>query len=171
MTEDNKTYVGYVWMNNETILEVGKFAILWNVFEEWRCKCNCSHEKIKEVVDDVMRIRAIVGKREEEDAFINFATELAKRAKKLEISVEECVRTKLYPTDDKRAKISKIGQEVYMAKVIEFINSGGKNALDGALLAIWRIRNNMFHGLKGHSVLDEQIELFRAMNAVLEEAK
>jgi hypothetical protein len=170
MTKENQTYIGYVWMNNETILEVGKFAILWNVFEEWRCKCNCSHEKIKEVVDDVMRIRAIVGKRGEEDAFINFAAELADRAKKTSGSVESYVKTKLYP-DDERARITKKERDGFMATVINFINSGGKNALDGALLAIWRIRNNMFHGLKGHSVLDEQIELFRAMNAVLEEAK
>ena len=52
----------------------------------------------------------------------------------------------------------------------EFLqNVGRKENYFGAILLIWQIRNNMFHGSKYHPWLDNQIELFKAMNELLQE--
>jgi len=53
-------------------------------------------------------------------------------------------------------------------KVIKFIKNIWDDSIDGGLLAIYRIRNNMFHGLKPSDDLNSQIDLFRTINAVLE---
>jgi hypothetical protein len=52
-------------------------------------------------------------------------------------------------------------------QIIEFIVSEGRKSLAGGLLAIYRIRNNMFHGLKTWTDLDNQIDLFIALNNFL----
>lgn len=59
-------------------------------------------------------------------------------------------------------------RNVGIVGVLNFINSQGNKNLEGAFYAIFRIRNNMFHGLKGHAELDNQIELFESMCEVLE---
>lgn len=155
MTKE-RNYIGYVYMDNETIFEVGRFAILWNIFEDVICDCDCSGAKILEVAQKITVV----------EPFIQLTTEFKKRAAGLKCSVEDYVTTKIYPIKRARRSNADIAD---MPKVIEFINYGGKDKLEGGLLAIRRIRNNMFHGLKGHSELDDQISLFKAMNAVLEE--
>ena len=47
----------------------------------------------------------------------------------------------------------------------ELVNS---DWICGALLCIYRIRNNLLHGLKELSELNGQIGLFKSMNNVLE---
>ena len=54
-------------------------------------------------------------------------------------------------------------------KVEDFINLKGQDSIEGGLLAIYRIRNNLFHGIKELKQLNNQLELFRAMNKFLEE--
>lgn len=51
----------------------------------------------------------------------------------------------------------------------QFLAQEGDDLLCGCLLAIYRIRNNLMHGLKIPEELDGQIELFRAANDVLED--
>ena len=101
------------------------------------------------------------------EPFEKLAIELNNRANKLGRNVDNYVKTRIYPENG--ARVSNTDRTTYMPIVAGFISSGGNNELVGALLAIFRIRNNMFHGLKGYSELDEQIDLFKAMNAVLEE--
>ena len=156
---NDTTYIRYVNLKNDTIWGVGKFTILWNVYEDEKCDCCCSYDKIARSISNVGDNSKI--------AFNQFARELKNRARNNE-SIEEYVSNNLYPTGDNRARISKSERETYIAQVVNFINSDGNDFFDGALLAIWRIRNNMFHGIKGHSVLEEQIDLFKAMCDVLE---
>ena len=47
----------------------------------------------------------------------------------------------------------------------------GDNLNSGCLLAIYRIRNNLMHGLKMVEQLNDQFELFQAVNDVLESIK
>lgn len=151
-----QTYIGYVHMDNKTIFEVGRFSILWNIFEDVICNCNCNGAKILEVTQKITTA----------DPFIRLAEEFKKRAAGLGCGVEDYVTTKIYPVQRARRSNLDIAD---MEKVIEFINFDGTAVLEGGLLAIRRIRNNMFHGLKGHSELDGQIDLFKAVNTVLEE--
>ena len=155
----NTIQIGYVNINNETIFEIGKFAILWNIFENIKCDNNCTCDKIINMEKSLEHL----GKK----SFKQFAIELRTRAVKLNSDVDTYVNSYLYPANG--ARISDIYRTKNIPVVIDFINSVGETNLIGAILAIYRIRNNMFHGLKGHSELDDQIDLFKAMNAVLGE--
>lgn len=50
----------------------------------------------------------------------------------------------------------------------QFITQSGNELTRGCLLVLYRIRNNLMHGMKLLERLDGQIELFRAATAVLE---
>lgn len=54
-------------------------------------------------------------------------------------------------------------------KIEDFIYSKGRDSIVGGLIAIYRIRNNLFHGIKEIKDLNKQIELFKAMNSFLEQ--
>jgi len=150
--------VGPEIFNTDTVLEVGKFTILWNIFENKKCSCYCSPSKIMKMEEVLVSLN--------NDPFEKLASELFKRADKLGYgNVVSYVKSSLYSSN---AIITNVDQKTHIPEIIKFIESGGENKL-GALFAIYRIRNNMFHGLKGYSELDNQISLFSSMNAVLEE--
>lgn len=50
----------------------------------------------------------------------------------------------------------------------DFIEAGSDWQSEGCLLIIYRIRNNLLHGLKIITELNEQITLFREINKFLE---
>ena len=151
--------LGYEFINEEIVLEIGKFAVLWNMFER-ECKCNASYENIKkfalEIPDEY-----------DKTIFDNYINQINIRAKdicKNENPLDFYVEHKLYPTDDNRARISLTEKEQEMPKVKEFFKNNTRKNLVGAICSIKRIRNNMFHGLK------EQFfkEFFVTINKVLE---
>lgn len=91
------TYLGYVNIKNKTIFTVGKFAILWNVFEEYNCRCNCNYTTIQNVVKNLYSTR--------KESFIRFSLQLRNRAELTGLSIEDYVKTKLFPSDS-RARVS-----------------------------------------------------------------
>ena len=50
----------------------------------------------------------------------------------------------------------------------QFMKQEGNDLRQGCLLVIFRIRNNLMHGLKCIEQLNDQLELFKAVNGVLE---
>lgn len=133
-----------------TVEEVGKFAILWNKFEKDKCNNCCSTKKLR-----------TMNGFSSSKYFQNLARVLKHRSELLGFHYDAYVRRGLsmghgLNSDD-------------MDLILAFMNSDGMDSLAGGLLAIYRIRNNMFHGLKEWTDLDNQIELFVAMNNVLEE--
>ncbi len=52
-----------------------------------------------------------------------------------------------------------------------FLKQDGDKLTCGCLLTIYRIRNNLMHGLKPIEDLNTQLELFEAVNEVLESVK
>lgn len=157
-TVNERVCIGYIDIDKETIFEVGKFSVLWNVFESDCCDCHCSASKIIDMENAIENL----GK----EPFKRLAKEFIERAGRLGDSTEEYVSKRIYPQAG--AKITPENKKAHMPLVVKFIESEGEDNLTGAMLAIFRIRNNMFHGLKGCSELDDQIELFRVMSAVLE---
>ncbi|MCL2061156.1 MAG: hypothetical protein FWH03_00820 [Firmicutes bacterium] len=163
-TEKDTATIRNAEIKHSTIYLVGKFSILWNVFEDEKCTCACNHQDILLAVKNISETGKVI--------FRAFAKQLKERMKEVNPpaqTVEQYVSEYLYPTVDQRARISATERKTYIGIVIDFINSNGEKSFDGALLAIWRIRNNMFHGLKWHGVLDSQVGLFKAMCSVLEE--
>ncbi len=134
-----------------TVIAVGKFAILWNIFEKNKCCNNCYPEKLIEISNRL----------ENSEAFQLFANALTNRAVTFNIDSFEYVQHQLAMGNGLRSEHKEL--------IRSFMNSGGTDNVAGGLLAMYRIRNNMFHGLKEWSDLDNQIDLFVSMNEVLEE--
>lgn len=137
----------------ETILEVGKFTILWNWFERSWCKNHCNPHEINKIANTIHidnKIRA------------HFAKVLNERRHLFNQLVPEYVNESLHPN---RANKSSDESLKFMQSFME--QAGDKQTL-GCLLVLYRIRNNLMHGLKLIEELNGQTELFQAANAVLE---
>jgi len=148
-------HIKYLDCKKNTVLEVGKFAILWNIFEHIKFGEDCRLDDIKNLESELMKLNR-------EQPFVKLATTLRMRAKEQGFTIEEYVETQLFKKGHKPKDSSII------PLTIEFINSPRKNNQVGAMYAIYRIRNNMFHGTKAPYALDNQIELFEDANKVLE---
>lgn len=137
-----------LYISEQVVLEIGKFAILWNIFEKERCGTQCNETKLLNL-----------GSRYESDnKWHDLAHAFAHRACLLGTDTDDYVRIKL-----------SLGRGTqHKEKIINFINSAGESELSGGLIAIYRVRNNMFHGLKDYVDLENQIELFRCINNMLE---
>ena len=140
-------------LQKETVLEIGKFAILWNWFERNYCNNNCNPSKIKDIIKYVSV---------DPNTQAYFASILNKRRHwfgQLEI---DYVRESLHPGN------ARVSNESDMDVMRQFLEQTGNELTYGCLLVLQRIRNNLMHGMKIPEELDGQIELFRAANAVLE---
>ncbi len=146
-------------IDDKIIFEIGKFTILWNMFER-ECKCNASTENIKEYLYDKVN-------KYDDKIFGDFVKTIKERAKKScggDNYLNTYILTKLYPTDDNRARVGRNEKKEEVPIVQKFFINSNKENMVGAFLAIKRIRNNMFHGLKEQFFL----EFFESINAVLQ---
>ena len=142
-------------LKDQTVLEIGKFAILWNWFEKEFCENNCNYSRLENASKNVR----IDSQKQKELA------DVFEVRKYMFMQVtEEYVDTGLYPDNAKRTKI-----DAEERKVMEdFIDQKEGDTTWGCLMTIYRIRCNMMHGLKIVEQLDDQYELFKAVNGVLE---
>lgn len=134
-------------LKEETVLAIGKFTVLWNIFENERFGNHCTVEKLE-------KLNLGTSKEWQELAQV-----LNKRQKLWGVTQENYVGTKLRTKGLNSAKIEKIKT---------FLQSEGQQSIEGGLFILYRIRNNMFHGLKEWQMLDSQTELFNAVNKALE---
>lgn len=142
-------------LKNKTVLEIGKFAILCNWFEKEFCENNCNYSRLKDAFENVR----IDSKKQKELA------DVFEVRKYMFMQVtEEYVDTGLYPDNARRTRT-----DAEERKVMEdFIDQKEGDTTLGCLMTIYRIRCNMMHGLKIVEQLDDQYELFKAVNGVLE---
>ena len=143
-------------LDDQLVVELGKFAILWNCFERFQCDKMCSSERIRTIAP-VLHID-----KEKQSAL---AAVLNKRRSWFGQIIPEYVETGLYPTG------ARSSSEKDCALMVDFMEQKGGNLNSGCLLAIYRIRNNLMHGLKMVEQLNDQLELFQAVNDVLESIK
>ena len=140
-------------LKEETILEIGKFSILWNCFEHDWCGNNCNPTKIKEVAKTIP-VSA--------EAQAHLADVLNERRHWFGQLEMDYVRDSLHPGN------ARASTEDDMQIMRHFMEQSGDDLTCGCLLVLYRIRNNLMHGMKLIEELDGQIELFRAANSVLE---
>lgn len=140
-------------INDNTIMELGKFTVLWNMFEENFCSNNCNTSKIKEVASEILL---------NDEAIKEFADVLNKRRGLFQQEIIDYIKTGLYPNGAHQ------GKDEDNEMMQQFMKQNGEYINYGCLLTINRIRNNLLHGLKCVSELDNQIELFKAVNKILE---
>lgn len=142
-------------LKDQTVVEIGKFAILWNWFEGKFCDNKCNYKRLETVIKNV---RIDFQKQKE------LADVFEVRKYMFMQITEEYVDTGLYPNNAKRSWTD----EEERKAMEEFIDQQGDNIALGCLMTIYRIRCNMMHGLKEVKQLDDQYELFKAVNGVLE---
>ena len=140
-------------LHDETVMEIGKFAILWNMFEKKYCNNNYSPRALKSIISNID-----INK----DAMNIFANELDDRRCWFNMLVPEYARLSLHPGN------ARLSNKEDIDIMVRFINKEEGDNILGCLLIIARIRNNLMHGLKIAEQLDDQIELFKAANLVLE---
>lgn len=142
-------------LKDQTVMEIGKFAILWNGFEGEFCDNKCNYKRLETVIKNV---RIDFQKQKE------LADVFEVRKYMFMQITEEYVDTGLHPNNAKRTWTD----EEERKAMEEFIDQQGDNIALGCLMTIYRIRCNMMHGLKEIKQLDDQYELFKAVNGVLE---
>ena len=140
-------------LNDETVLEIGKFTILWNLFEKKYCNNNCSPRVLKRIAPKITI---------DSDAMKSLSVVLNARRIWLNMLIPEYTQLSLHP------KNAKASSEEDIKCMEQFLKMEGEELVLGSLLIIHRIRNNMMHGLKTAKLLDDQIELFKAVNLVIE---
>lgn len=140
-------------LREETIFEVGKFAVLWNWFERSWCDNNCNPTKIKNIA------KTIPVDIEKQAHLAEVLNQRRHWFGQLEM---DYVRDSLHPGN------ARASSEEDMTIMRQFMEQTGDEMTRGCLLVLHRIRNNLMHGMKLLEELDGQIELFRAATAVLE---
>lgn len=135
------------FLQQDTVLSIGKFAILWNIFEREKCNNYCTVSKIEKLIFNTS------------DKWHQLAEVLKRRQEQFDLTEEQYITRKLRRQGLNSERIEKINK---------FLQSNGQEDIVGGLFAIYRIRNNMFHGEKDYQMLDGQKELFDAVNNVLE---
>ncbi|MEE0945360.1 MAG: hypothetical protein U0M42_00855 [Acutalibacteraceae bacterium] len=140
-------------LNDELIMEIGKFTILWNCFERYQCQNLCNPTKIKSISSSLNI------KKEE---MLELANVLNKRRSWFGQVIPDYVETGLHPGN---ARMSR-AEELHLME--DFMEQKSDDMRCGCLLVIHRIRNNLMHGLKRIEQLNDQLELFQAVNGVLE---
>ena len=144
-------------LNNNIVREIGKLTILWAEFEKEYCNNDCSDKLIIQEKDKFKVIK--------ENLLVCFNNNLHGRIEYFDTDIEVYTNYDLIPENARRPK------NEYIKIMKDFINLDKLVKNDwicGALLCIYRIRNNLLHGLKEIEELNGQIELFKSMNEILE---
>ena len=140
-------------LNDEVIMEIGRFAILWNCFERDFFYNDCNSDKIEGIYNDLSISKTAQEKLEKA---------LNERRSYVRQLIPDYVAGGLHPGNARPSK------EKHNTLMQEFMEQKGEDLPCGCLLIIYRIRNNLMHGLKHIKELNGQLELFQAMNDVLE---
>lgn len=143
-------------LDDELILEIGKFSVLWNCFERFQCSNSCSPNKIKTICANISI---------EKDKEGVLATVLNKRRSFYNMIIPEYVQQGLSSIGARQP------QEEDKRLMEEFLEQSVDDLTCGCLLTIYRIRNNLMHGLKQIEDLNTQLDLFKAVNEVLESVR
>ena len=138
-------------LNDQLIVEIGKFAVLWNLFEKNHCNYKCNLSNILDVCNYVSVSN---------DKQTQLAKTLNDRRSWFEQLYTDFIVGGLYS-----ASRSPNEDEI---KYIETFLKQEENSIRGCLLCLYRIRNNLMHGLKNVEDLNTQLDIFKAANDILQ---
>ncbi len=149
-------FIEYCNVSNEMLLELGEFTILWAQFELKYFNNDCTVNKLCELHKRVSLSNNLKNSCKN---LINNLLEYFQTTK--DLITENYIREKLYST-----KNNYVNNEV-----IEVLTKDPSNEslITGVLLIIYRLRNNMFHGLKDCYTINRQFKLFQSVNDFLNE--
>lgn len=140
-------------LGDELVVEIGKFSILWNCFERFHCDNFCKPAVIKKVCKKLSI---------DNDIQKELAEVLNERCSWFCPDIIHYVEYSLHPGNAHKSSHED------MVLMQDFLKQSGEKLSCGCLLVIYRIRNNLMHGMKCVEQLNNQLELFKAVNRVLE---
>lgn len=165
----------------EVIGELGRFVVLWNMFENQYFSCMMNDQKIIDnskdltVPDDkynafkLSLVSRMKGYKKEIQQFIESELFASKTQEEKDyFSSELYVKGSFYdqlPNEKKKEKYKKVMTQI--SYLIDFLTKDEVN-ICGCLFAMYRIRNNLMHGIKAAYHFSNQLDIFRSMNDVLE---
>ena len=178
----DKTFIERIGASKEIIEELGKFSLLWAQFELEYCENNCSDKlflndtefnKFLQNVSSQTNKNKYILLRENFLKLCNFNLDFNHLIKNLisvllkylhktkETITPEFIHEKLYSNNftSYYTQVDNI--------ICNNINDNTESLL-GGLLIIFRLRNNLFHGLKDCYTIDNQIEIFKSCNCILD---
>lgn len=132
-------------IDSETLTTIGKFTILWHQFEKEYFNNNFDYWTIDNVI---------------ESKNLHVAIDKLKKLKEIVIS-RYIDRTRSYACE-KNAHINK----ELVKEIDKFTDSNTPPTLLSTICVIYRIRCNLCHGLKDIKDLNNQKELFEAINDI-----
>lgn len=171
-------FIKNINVSNETILELGKFSILWAKFELEYCNNQCSdklffNNKIflnsSKNVNDKNTITARNNFRNYCNFKLNFK-ELSHNLIDSLLNYFNQTKETITPKIIHESLYSK-NFKCYYTQVDDIICNNITNneeLLLGSLLIIFRLRNNLFHGLKDCYSINNQIHIFKNCNCFLD---
>lgn len=137
----------YYHIDDSTVNAIGEFSIVWALFERDKCNQNCSPCKLRILSEKIIES-------EELKENCNFFRE---------INQDLIIRKKSRITDETIQDLYFSQETNNQQELIDFLMRNAqdwKSFLTGAMLLVYRIRNNMLHGLKDEYDLNKQKEIF-----------
>lgn len=148
-------------VDEEVVMEIGKFAILWNLYESTYYQYNCNKKDMGEMCKHYFDC--------DKELQLKLRDELIKWADAHNRELINIVTNGLFSEQTVPAKK---WEKKYIKKFLTQDETATDSAkLYGCLLTIYRIRNNFMHGLKDIATLKNQLDLFKAVNSILEALK
>lgn len=138
--------------DDRLVRELGRFTLLWNYFERTYFQNNCTPTRIK---------NSFVNIQIDSDAMVEFSRVLNNRRQTFNMLVPEYTNHSLHPRN------SRLSSQDNIDMMSNFLEQKG-DLVCGCLLIIHRVRNNLMHGLKCFENINDQYDLFVAVNNVLE---
>lgn len=170
-----------IFVSKEMLTTLGEFTILWAEFELVYCNNNCVDKLFfndKEFnqftkLCPTRRIKQYIENRQKFFRFCNFDLEYKTLSEQVISSLldylgktkdtitPEIIHEKLYSAD-----FTSYYPQIDNIICNDIIDN--KELLLGCLLIIFRLRNNMFHGLKDCYSINKQLKIFKACNVFLD---
>lgn len=141
-------------VTNEMISILGEFSFLWAQFELIYFINGCNISKIRNLTFNISNFKVYD---ELCNNFINALLDYLNESKET-ITIDK-IHNKLYSTDFKK----------FYPEIDDVIkkNICGKDLIKGSIFILFRLRNNMFHGLKDCYNINFQKNLFICANILI----
>lgn len=152
-----KDFINLTKVSSETLMELGKFSLLWAQFELVYFDNDCTSNKLR-YLNNVSKFNTIYDK---------LLTPMQQLVSELLDYLEETKET--ITLNDFHKRLYSQEYKGYFTEADNVIKNDtqGLELILGVLQIIFRLRSNLFHGLKDCYAINKQVDLFKKVNAVL----
>lgn len=169
--------------SEELLIELGRFVVLWNKFENEFFNCDCKRKKIINIDSEIIikskeinefrqvLLKRLSGYRKDILGIIQYDIYRYKTEEEIGFfkNINDSFVKESFWEDVQIEKNTKsITEDV--SYIYNFLSNNGDEVV-GCVMTMYRIRNNLMHGVKESYNLENQIDIFKTMNNVLDSLK